>query len=91
MLEDAGKELSEVLEFLDEGVNAARVKRAVKAADIVTLERKETDKGFRENGSKSGKFFSNGGGVRWKDELGPKWIAQIEEDHGEVMKQLGYL
>ena len=41
-------------------------------------------------GKERGTFF-NGGGSRWKDELGPKWSDKIVEDHGEVMRLFGYL
>lgn len=88
---DAGKELTETLEFLGEEVDSDLVDRAVKATEIEKLRQTEETDGFRENvGAEKGLFFANGG-TRWQDELGPKWIAQIEKDHGKVMEMLGYL
>ena len=87
---DAGKELTEVLAFLEQDIDEKIVKKAVKATNMAKLQQKEESGGFRENSGKGGGFF-NGGGTRWQDELGPKWIKQIEEDHGTVMRALGYL
>jgi len=90
MVKDSGKELSKILEFLGVKVNKAIIERAVKAADINKLAEKEKKEGFRENiTEKHGNFFN--GGTQWKEELGPKWIARIEKDHGKVMKLMGYL
>ena len=91
MMKDAGKELTEVLEFLGIEVDKALVKKAVDATRISKLKKAEEAKGFVENaGAKPATFF-HAGGSRWQDELGPKWIRRIEADHGAVMKQLGYL
>ena len=90
LIEDSAKELSEVLEFMGIKINKATIDRAVKAADISKLKTEEEKGGFRENiTEKHGNFFN--GGTSWKEELGPKWIARIEKDHGKVMKALGYL
>ncbi len=90
LLEDAAKELTEVLTFLEEDVDEAVVKRAVTAASISRLKKTEEKDGFHENLiAERGGFFN--GDTSWKEELGPKWIARIEEDHGEIMKLLGYL
>ena len=91
MMKDAGKELTEVLEFLGIEVDKALVKKAVDATKISKLKKAEEAKGFVENAGKKPATFFNEGGSRWQDELGPKWIRRIEADHGAVMKQLGYL
>lgn len=89
MLEDAGKELTEVLEFLDEDVDPAIVELAVEATELSRLQKKEQEHGYLENSGPSN--FFNEGGIRWQNELGPRWIKQIEEDHGEIMRHMGYL
>ena len=90
MQQDTEKELTEVLRFLDIDVDDELVKKAVVAADITRLRKSEEVNGFRENSTRDrGQFFGSGG-TRWKDELGPKYIAQIEQDHGQVMELLGY-
>jgi len=90
LAKDSAKELSEVLDFLGMDTEKAIIQRAVKAADISKLKAKEEEEGFRENiTEKHGNFFN--GGTSWEEELGSKWIARIEKDHGKVMKILGYL
>lgn len=91
LMVDAGKELTEVLEVLGEDIYPERVAAAVEATELSQLKQKESAEGFRENrGVNSAKTFFNKGGTRWKDELEPKFIAQIEKDHGELMNLLGY-
>lgn len=89
MLADAGKELTEVLEFLGEDVDEERVEKAVEAASIDRLNADEGEQGFRENASKQAFFGS--GGTRWRNDVAPRWVKQIEADHGDVMTALGYL
>ncbi len=90
LVEDAGKELTEILEFLDQDVDPETVKVAVKATAMSRMKQAEEDGGFKENSGIRGDFF-NGGGTRWKDELGQKWVDQIEKDHDLVMRSMGYL
>ena len=91
MMDDAAKELSEVLEFLEIDVDPERVGRAVKAVEISKLQKAEEDEGFRENRATGSGFFSGGGGTRWRDEVAPCWIKRVEEDHGDIMRAIGYL
>lgn len=94
MVADAEKVLEGCVEFLEWKKDKRRIARAVKAADMAKLQKAEEKDGFAENASArrgNQERFFHAGGTRWKDELGPKWIRQIEDDHGEVMRQLGYL
>jgi len=92
MLEDPLEELKTVVEFIGLEYDEARAKRAINAAKLSKLRKVENDIGFDEYKLKPqrGNFF-NEGGTRWQQELGPKFIAQIEKDHHQVMKQMGYL
>lgn len=89
LMVDAGKELTEALEFLEIEVDPARVARAVEAAELSRLRKQEEDNGFEE--AQEGKEFFTSGGTRWQDELGPKWAKQIEQYHEPVMKAIGYI
>lgn len=91
MVKDTAKELTEVLEFLEQDVDPGTVSLAVDAANLSRLKSQEENGGFSENLTNKGDKFFNEGGTRWEDELGPKWIRRIEEDHGEVMQLLGYI
>ena len=92
MIENPLVELKSIIEFLGLEYDEARAKRAVNAAKLSKLRKVENDVGFDEYRLKPerGNFF-NEGGTRWQQELGPKFIAQIEKEHGVVMRQLGYL
>jgi hypothetical protein len=89
---DACEELRKILEFCEMEVDEERLVRAVEASELDELRRKEETSGFAEYATSQfkQKFFGNGGS-RWKDELGDKWIKQIEEDHGKLMHLLDYL
>lgn len=91
LLENPLQEFKEILEFLNVEFDEEKAKRAIKATELSKLRKTEKDFGFNEyHGSKfQGQFF-NKGGTRWKDELGSKWIKQIEDDHGKLMEELGY-
>ena len=94
MVADPEAMLDQCTDFLGWKKKAKLIRKAVKATQISRLQRLEGEHGFEENGSGQRgnmKRFFHAGGTRWKDELGPKWIKQIEHDHGEVMRQLGYL
>lgn len=89
---DPGKELREVLTFLEWDVDDERIERAVEATELSRLRKAEQEHGFVENryGSTRGSFF-NGGTTDWRQEIGEKWARRIEYDHGTVMLNLGYL
>ena len=88
---DPEGELKRVLEFIEWDVDEGRVKVAVEASNIAKLKKAEEEHGFRENLGKTSTFFGGGGGSRWKDELGSKWARRIEDDHGDIMRAMGYL
>jgi len=90
MVEDTDKKLREIIEFLGWEYDEARAKRALKATNKRQLQKQEDKKGFQEASKHSDRFFTEGG-TRWKQELAPKHIKQIEADHADMMKQYGYL
>ena len=89
MLENPVKELTEVLEFLDQEVDEDRVQRATEVTEMSRLQKLEKEEGFREHSGYSECFFRQGG-TRWKDDLGQTYIKRIESDHGKIMELLGY-
>jgi len=92
MCSDPVSEFTEVIEFLGWDMDADRIKRSVDAVELSKLRQREDDTGFVENPlhEERGRFF-NEGGSRWQDEVGPKWIEQIEKDHGDIMRHMAYL
>jgi len=91
MVADTANEFREILTFLEVDVDDDRVERAVAAADIKRLRKAEEDGGFRENTYTQNARFFNGAGTDWRNEIGERWARRIEEDHGDVMRALGYL
>jgi hypothetical protein len=79
-----------LIEFCGLEYDEARAKRAIRAASLKSLQKAEATDGFGEVSKQSDKFFTEGG-TRWEQELGPKWVRQIEKDHQKTMKKWGYL
>jgi hypothetical protein len=55
------------------------------------LKKQETQNGFKETMAPGRHFFRSGKAGGWKEVLTPAQVAQIEHDHGQVMRRLGYL
>jgi hypothetical protein len=91
LLSDPLIELKKIVEFLELKYDSKRGRRAVEAAKLSRLSKQEDEEGFSEYKKEQiGRFF-NAGGSRWKEELGPVFINQIESDHQEMMLKFGYL
>lgn len=82
--------LSEILEFCGIDVDKERVQNAVWACDISNLRKQEKQQGFVEHTGGNAPRFFNKGGSRWMQELDPKLVQKIEEDHSEAMQRFGY-
>jgi aryl sulfotransferase len=64
------------------------------AVDLTTFDRlaaQEATDGFRERPAGTGRFFRRGEAGGWHDELDADLAAVIADDHGAVMRRLGYL
>jgi len=85
---DTEGQFRRILEGFRIKVNTPRLRKAVRLCDLERLKKQEAKAGFVEKGLQD-KFFGQGKG--WQNELTEKQARRIEEDHGEVMKELGYL
>lgn len=85
--EDAIGWFRKVVQHVGWELDEERLKLAVELCKLDKLKEQENKNGFIENG-KHEKFFGQGKG--WKNELTDKQARRIEEDHGEVMEELGY-
>ena len=92
LTEDPLAQTKEIIEFLGLEYDEAKAKRSIAATKLSKLRKVENTVGFNEYHltTERGNFFHKGG-TRWEQELGPKYIAQIEKDHKTVMTQMGYL
>lgn len=55
------------------------------------LSKQEAQNGFKEKMAPDRRFFRSGKAGGWKETLTPDQAAQIEQEHGQVMRRLGYL
>lgn len=78
--------------FLGLAATPDEVARAVRQSDFSELQRQEAEKGFRERRPEStAPFFRAGRVGGWRDVLTPDQAAAIEDAHGAVMAEFGYL
>lgn len=92
--EDAGRELRRVLEYVElNDIDEDRIRRAVDECEFSRLKKREqSGEKFPEASPNQGEegFFRKGLVGSHKDELTKEQIAQVEEDHGEVMGMVDY-
>jgi hypothetical protein len=86
---DTAGVLREVVKFLEWPVNEKRIQEAVEENQFKTLQAEEKEHGFSEQAA-GRQFFRRGEAGSWRDELDLDLARQIERDHGEVMRRVGY-
>lgn len=91
MLQKPEKAFSTVIRRVGMPVDKARLAKAIDFSSFDKLRSQEEETGFVENSEKQEKFFRKGTSGQWRDELTPEQIAQIEADHGRVMRKYDYL
>jgi hypothetical protein len=75
---------------LSKDIDRDKFNFALKETQFSNLRKLEDSGGFREKGQ-GDKFFRVGKSGQWKSKLAKHQVKRIEEDHGEVMAQYGYL
>lgn len=92
MQEDTSQAIRNILEFLEiQSIKPSRVEAAVEYTRFDRMQELETQNGFPEKSDHQERFFRKGQSGGWEDELPADLARQIEDDHGAVMEQLGYL
>lgn len=82
--------LTSLIQWLtDEDANEFKVKAAVEVTKLSNLQWQEQQKGFKE--SPKGVTFFMRGGSYWHEVLTPEQARRIEDAHGEMMEEFGYL
>lgn len=79
------------IDFLKIQASQEELARALEHASIDKLQQQENESGFREKPAKVQRFFRKGIVGDWKNTLTPAQVKQIIHDHGDMMKQYGYL
>ncbi len=82
---------SRVAEFLNLPRDIPSIMAALDHCSMEKLQLQETTNGFKENASRTNRFFRKGMVGEWREQLSEKQIAKIISDHSNVMQQLGYL
>lgn len=89
MKADPHRTIGDALAFAGRPVDPQALARAIDLASFERLQLQEESSGFRE-GMVGRKFFRRGESGGWSGELTPDQVGRIEEDHGILMKRLGY-
>lgn len=91
MLSDAQRCFSEAAKFLELPHDPDRIDRALAFSHFDELSRQEAEEGFRERPWRATTFFREGRAGGWRDRLTEQQVSRIVEDHGAMMRRLGYL
>ena len=83
--------LHEISDWLMMDADEAACARAVERCTFTRLAAREVSEGFIEAAAADRVFFRRGQIDSWRDELSSDLVAQIEKDHGSLMRELGYL
>ena len=89
--ENPSEVLREVLKFCEIEENTYALHDAVEASEFSKLQAEEEKEGFYERTKHQKKFFRRGIVGSYKDEVDPRHIVNIEEDHWQEMLRLGYV
>ncbi|MGB8600669.1 MAG: sulfotransferase domain-containing protein [Rhizomicrobium sp.] len=90
MIADMVSVLTRVAGFVGIAADPGAVARAVAATGFDRLKAEEDKIGFRERSEYAARFFRRGVAGGWRDTLTTAQVAQIETDHGAMMRRLGY-
>lgn len=90
LLENPSKELENIIDhfFPEEIIDTNRVYNAVRQTAFKKLKNQEINNGGYRDGT--GNFFNRGQSGYWKEILTTDQVNKINNDHGEVMEELGY-
>ena len=82
---------TKALQFLNLDFSQEAIAQAIDAASFEKLQQHEKNVGFKEKLSPESAFFRKGIVGDWKETLNERQIQKIIQDHGDVMRQYGYL
>ena len=72
-------------------VDDERLERAIRFSSFDELRRQEVKEAFIERSKKSERFFHTGKSGQWRGVMADALVEKIRRDHGEVMREFGYL
>lgn len=90
LLADTLGQLKRIIEFFEFPWDEERGRLAVEKTRFDKLQQQEKQKGFLERPIGTAAFFRKGKSGTWRETLAPELARQVVEDHGEMMRRLGY-
>jgi hypothetical protein len=92
MVEAPEKIFGSQIRWLGQEPPPERLKQAIRFSAFDELRAQEQARGFKERVPEAtGSFFETGQPGHWRRVLSPAQQAQIERDHGTIMRRFGYL
>ena len=82
---------TKAINFLQLGCSINDIEHALEHSSIDKLQQQEESSGFNEKPTKVSRFFRKGIVGDWKNTLTTAQIKRIITDHGDMMKQYGYM
>jgi len=82
---------SGAVQFLGLSNSEAQIEKAIRFSAFEQVRKQEEAQGFRERSPHSQRFFRKGKVGSWREELSGAQVQRIIQDHGPVMRRLGYL
>ncbi len=91
MLASPEETFARAVSFLGLNHTPGEIRTALDYCTFARLQKQEEEKGFAEKSAKADTFFRKGTAGDWQQVLTQEQVRRITEEHGEVMKQYGYL
>lgn len=91
MLGDTLNTFTKIVRFAQIEVDSARIQSALEASRFSRLQKLESLSRFGEAPPNMGRFFRKGQAGDWRENLTEAQVEKIVAQHGEMMRQLGYL
>ena len=79
------------IEFTGLEFSREQIEKAIEFSDFEVLAKQESQNGFKEKSQNSDKFFRKGQIGTWREELSPRLVNHIVNQHQEMMIRFGYL
>lgn len=80
-----------MLRFCKMGDDRPRIEQALAHSSFDELQKQEKERGFKEKPPRAASFFRKGEIGGWREQLSERQVRKILSDHGDIMRQFGYL
>lgn len=91
MIDDPEGSFTQAIKTIGAPLDRGRLRDAINVTSFRTLQEREAVEGFAERVKNQERFFRSGTKDQWKQTLPQPIVDKVIADHGEVMRDLGYL